>query len=154
MLLLASLVATALAAPSAKADPHGFYGHAYHGPPCTHVLVEKTKEVCYYEPEKVCETKTSTYKVITGYEKGECKEVEVCKHHGWRRRRSPHGPHLHHHECEKEVKEVCGVVPTVEEKSEEVELCHIEPEKVCEEKEVEVPKLVCEEEEDKEEDTG
>merc|ERR1712226_1752449 len=87
VLLLVSLVATALAAPSAKAGPHGFYGHVYHGPPCTHVLVEKTKEVCYYEPEKKCETKTSTYKVITGYEKGDCKEVEVCKHPPWRRRR-------------------------------------------------------------------
>merc|ERR1712226_176309 len=76
VLLLVSLVATALAAPSAKAGPHGFYGHVYHGPPCTHVLVEKTKEVCYYEPEKKCETKTSTYKVITGCEK---ETKEVCK---------------------------------------------------------------------------
>ena len=26
---------------------------------------------------KVCETKTRTYKVVTGYEDGECKEIEV-----------------------------------------------------------------------------
>merc|ERR1739842_80165 len=58
------------------------------GPPCKHAFVEETKEVCHIEPEKVCETKTRTYKVITGYEDGECKEIEVCKfpgfHHGKR----------------------------------------------------------------------
>merc|ERR1712107_81221 len=51
-------------------------------------------------------------------------------------------------------KEVCKVVPKVEEKSEDVELCHIEPEKVCEEKEVEVPKHVCEDEDSDDESGG
>merc|ERR1711936_569031 len=59
-----------------------------------------------------------------------------------------------YHECEKEKKEVCAVVPTVEEKSDEVEHCHIEPEKVCEEKEVEVPKHVCEDEDSDAESGG
>ena len=88
------------------------------------------------------------------------REVEVCKPLHHRRRRSPHGfldHHLAHghpyHECEKEKKEVrmkrselrfdqkngkglhgflqvCKVVPTVEEKSDEINVCHIEPEKV------------------------
>ena len=152
VLLLPSLVATALAAPSAKAGPHGFYGHVYHGPPCTHVLVEKTKEVCYYEPEKKCETKTSTYKVITGYEKGECKEVEVCKHPLWRRRRAAEPKaHYGYIECEKETKEVCKQEPVVEEKTEDHELCHFTPKKVCEEKTFKVPTLACEEEEKEEE---
>ena len=78
------------------------------------------------------------------------REIEVCKPLHHRRRRSPHGFLDHHHghpyhECETEKKEVpvkesrfdlklvtqvCKVVPTVEEKSDEVNVCHIEPEKV------------------------
>ena len=78
------------------------------------------------------------------------REIEVCKPLHHRRRRSPHGFLDHHHghpyhECETEKKEVpvkesrfdlklvtqvCTVVPTVEEKSDEVNVCHIEPEKV------------------------
>merc|ERR1711990_1307380 len=84
--VLASMLAAAFAAPSAepKADAYGFYGHhVYHGPPCKHAFVEETKEVCHIEPEKVFETKTRTYKVITGYEDGECKEIEVCKFPGF-----------------------------------------------------------------------
>merc|ERR1711971_1181418 len=71
-------------------------------------------------------------------------------------RRSPHGfLHGHpYHECEKEKKEVCKVVPTVEEKTEEFNVCHIEPEKVCEEKEVEVAKHVCEEDGDSDAEAG
>merc|ERR1712209_155462 len=76
------------------------------------------------------------YKVVTGHEKEDCKEIEVC---------AP----FHHRK-----KEVCKVVPKVEEKSEDVELCHIEPEKVCEEKEVEVPKHVCEDEHSDDESGG
>merc|ERR1712110_11938 len=92
-------------------------------------------------PKRVCETKTHEYKVVTGHEKGDCKEIEVCKPLHHRRRRSPHGFLDHpYHECETEKKEGCKVVPTVEEKSDEVDVCHIEPEKVCEEKEIEVAK--------------
>merc|ERR1712192_272978 len=109
-----------------------------------------TKEFCHIKPKRVCETKTHEYKVVTGHEKGDCKEIEVCKPFHHRRMRSPHGfLHDHpYHECEKEKKEVCKVVPTVEEKTEEFDVCHIELEKVCEEKEVEVAKHVCEEDED------
>jgi hypothetical protein len=156
VLILSALVATAAAAPAPEpeAEPHGFYGHVghgYHGPPCKHVLEEKTKEVCYYEPEKKCETKTTTYKVITGYEKGECKEVEVCKnspygHHGYGRRAA--APHYGYVECEKETKEICEQVPTIEEKTVDHEICHYEPKKVCEEKTFQVPTLACEEAEE------
>merc|ERR1711910_175684 len=123
--LLASMLAAAFAAPSAepKADAYGFYGHhLYHGPPCKHAFVEETKEVCHIEPEKVCETKTRTYKVVTGYEDGECKEI----------------------------KEVCKKEPVVEEKSKDFELCHLEPKKVCEEKTFKIPTLHCEEEQEEE----
>merc|ERR1712110_558033 len=132
-ILTSMLAAAAFAAPSAepKADAYGFYGHhVYHGPPCKHAFVEETKEVCHIEPEKVCETKTRTYKVITGYEDGECKEIEVCKfpgfHHG-KRSAEPHG----YVECEKET-------------TKEFEICHLEPKKVCEEKTFKVPTLDCE----------
>merc|ERR1711899_604444 len=126
--LASMLVTLASSAPSAEpeADPgYGFYGHhVYHGPPCKPAFVEETKEVCHIEPEKVCETKTRTYKVVTGYEDGECKE---------------------------ETKEVCKKEPVVEEKSKDFELCHLEPKKVCEEKTFKIPTLHCEEEEEAEE---
>merc|ERR1712222_140083 len=141
--VLASMVATAFAAPSAepKADAYGFYGHhVYHGPPCKHAFVEETKEVCHIEPEKVCETKTR-----------KCKEIEVCKFPGFHHKRSAEpNPHYGHIECEKETKEVCKKEPVVEEKSKDFELCHLEPKKVCEEKTFKVPTLDCEEEEKEE----
>merc|ERR1711936_412300 len=131
--------------------------HHLPGPICKLEFEKVTKEFCHLKPKRVCETKTHEYKVVTGHEKGDCKEIEVCKPLHYRRRRSPHGFLDHpYHECEteKEKKEVCAVVPTVEEKSDEVEHCHIEPEKVCEEKEVEVPKHVCEDEDSDAESGG
>merc|ERR1712088_682346 len=104
-ILTSMLAAAAFAAPSAepKADAYGFYGHhVYHGPPCKHAFVEETKEVCHFEPEKVCETKTRTYKVITGYEEGECKEIEVCKFPGFHHKKRSAEPHGYI-ECEKET---------------------------------------------------
>merc|ERR1712055_380881 len=139
--VLTSMLAAAFAAPSAepKPDAYGFYGHhVYHGPPCKHAFVEETKEVCHIEPEKVCETKTRTYK-----------EIEVCKFPGFHHKRSA-DPHYGHIEGEKETKEVCKKEPVVEEKTKEFELCHLEPKKVCEEKTFKVPTLDCEEEEKEE----
>merc|ERR1712127_247575 len=164
VLLVCSLAPACLALPAAEAEaeaeagPHGYYGHGYHGPLCTHALEEKTQEVCYYEPEKVCETKTYTYKQITGYEDVECKDIEVCKHPGFHKRSAeaeaePHyGYPYVHVECEKETKEICKKKPVVEEKSEDKELCRFQPKKVCEEKTFKVPKLVCEELEKEEEE--
>merc|ERR1739838_166179 len=151
--IVASMVAAASAEP--KAEAYGFYGHHvyHHGPPCKHAFVEETKEVCHIEPEKVCETKTHTYKVITGYEDGECKEIEVCKFPGFhhKKRSAEANPHYGHIvECEKEKKEVCKKEPVVEEKTKEFEICHLEPKKVCEEKTFKVPTLDCEEEEKEE----
>merc|ERR1719228_2250188 len=155
---LSALTAVALGAPSAEPGPgpgprpHGYlhHGHGYihHGPICTHELEEVEKEFCYYDhPEKVCETKTQTYKIVTGYEKGECEEVEVCKYPHWRKRRAAGaepGPHYGYNiECEKDTKEVCKQEPVIEEKSQDLELCRYEPKRVCEDKVVKVPKLVC-----------
>merc|ERR1712080_707633 len=150
--LLASMLAAAFAAPSAEPKAaYGFYGHhLYHGPPCKHAFVEETKEVCHIVPEKVCETKARTYKVITGYEDGECKEIEVCKFPGFHHKKRSAEPHGYI-ECEKETKEVCKKEPVVEEKSKDFEICHLEPKKVCEEKTFKIPTLDCEEEEEKDE---
>merc|ERR1712114_124225 len=132
----------------ATGDPgygHGFgLGHAFHGhghgylvSPCKHTVEEVEKEICRYEPEKKCETKTQTYKVITGYEKGECKEIDVCKHPLHHKREArPHGYGYGYVACVKEKKE----------KSKDRELCHLEPKKVCKMITVKVPKLDCEEE--------
>merc|ERR1712032_870282 len=109
------------------------------------------ENIQYGDNERTCETKTRTYKVITGYEDGECKEIEVCKFPGFHHKRSAEpNPHYGHIECEKETKEVCKKEPVVEEKSKDFELCHLEPKKVCEEKTFKVPTLDCEEEEKEE----
>ena len=39
--------------------------------------------MCRIELEKSCTTETKTFTKITGFEKGDCKEIEVCKYgHG------------------------------------------------------------------------
>merc|ERR1711973_34458 len=162
MLLVALLVSLASTGLGHVPFHHGppLLHHPYHlvaAPICKLEFEKVTKEFCHVTPKRVCETKTHEYKVVTGHEKEDCKEIEVCAPLHHRRRRSPHGiiGHGHPvHACVKETKEVCKVVPKVEEKSEDVELCHIEPEKVCEEKEVEVPKHVCEDEHSDDESGG
>ena len=132
-----------------------------------------TKKLCRIEVEKECVTKTKTFKKITGYEDGECKEIEVCKHgknvvtdtfssdrpplalpyhHGYLHKREaeadPHHPY--YVECEKETKEVCKKEPVIEEVSKDFELCRPKPSEVCEDKEIKVPSVVCGEPEAKE----
>merc|ERR1712176_269048 len=164
VLALTSLLSCWTVSSSPSPDPHRLYGayHAYHSPLlCKHSLETTMKELCRLEPEKVCETKTRTYKKLTGYEKGECKEIEVCKPPVWRRRRSaePEADAWHGYPgypgyygyygyhalpaCEKETKEVCRQVPNIEEVSKDVEWCYYKPKKVCEEVEVKVPKVDC-----------
>ena len=141
--------------------PYGPYGPPHHGygPKCEKGVKTVTKKFCGVKIEKECVTETKTFTKITGYEKGDCKEVEVCKH----------GYGFGHHgypvpECEKETKEVCRQVPTKEEVSKDFELCRPVPKEVCfsynlsrilhnhhhhqecEEKEIEVPTLICGEE--------
>ena len=55
----------------------------------------------------------------------------------------PHG--YHHVECEKETKTICKKAPVTEEVSKDFELCRPKPTKVCEDKELKVPNIVCEE---------
>ena len=53
-------------------------------------------------------------------------------------------------ECEKETKTVCRKEPVIEEVSKDFELCRPKPSEVCEDKEIKVPRVVCEEPEKKE----
>merc|ERR1711874_200068 len=133
--------------------------HGYHHPlvKCERVVETVTKKLCRIEVEKECVTKTKTFKKITGYEDGECKEIEVCKHalpyhHGYLHKREaeadPHHPY--YVECEKETKEVCKKEPVIEEVSKDFELCRPKPSEVCEDKEIKVPSVVCGEPEAKE----
>merc|ERR1712098_229623 len=158
ILLVACLAAPALPAPAAEADPHLYGGyHAYHVPVlCKHSLESTTKELCRLEPEKVCETKTQTYTKITGYERGDCKEIEVCKAPVWRKRRAadPHGYLAVVPKCEKETKEICRPVPTTEEVSKDLEWCYFKPKKVCKDVEVKVPKVDCGKEEEEAEEVA
>ena len=75
----------------------------------------------------------------------------MCKHAYWKREAEAEARYGYV-ECEKEMKEVCKQEPVVEEKSEDREYCKFMPKKVCEEKTFKVPKLVCEEIEEKEAD--
>merc|ERR1712079_716532 len=133
--------------------------HGYHHPlvKCERVVETVTKKLCRIEVEKECVTKTKTFKKITGYEDGECQEIEVCKHalpyhHGYLHKREaeadPHHPY--YVECEKETKEVCKKEPVIEEVSKDFELCRPKPSEVCEDKEIKVPSVVCGEPEAKE----
>merc|ERR1719470_575845 len=87
----------------ALGSPAGFGYHGRHigypHPKCTRELEKVTRKFCKLELEKTCSTETKTFTKITGFEKGECKDIEVCTR---------------------------------------------TPKEVCEEKEIEVPRLVCE----------
>ena len=46
---------------------------------CTREVETITTKWCKLEYEKTCTTETKAFTKITGYEKGDCKEVEYCK---------------------------------------------------------------------------
>merc|ERR1712179_572954 len=133
-----ALLATTTALPSFVFFGRGHGGYSGHRVPhCIHQLEDVEREVCRYEPERMCETKTQTYKVITGYEKGECKEIEVCRPSFYHKREASGYGYI---ECEKEKKEY--------------EVCRYERKEVCEMKTVKVPQLLCEDIEEKKEREG
>merc|ERR1711983_609774 len=135
---------------------HGYHGyHGYH-PKCTTELEAVTKTLCRIEVEKECETKTKTYTKITGYEDTDCREVEFKApvHHGYgygyHKREAEADADAHGYAYEKVTKTICKKTPITEEVSKDFELCRPKPSEVCEDKEVKVPKLVCEEPVEKE----
>jgi len=158
--LASSVLAMPAAEAEAEADPQllalGYHAVVPVVPLCKHTLETTTQEVCRLEPKKVCETKTQTYTKFTGYEKGDCKEIEVCKAPVWRKKRSAEASPDASADafgygyvvpvCEKETKEICRPVPTTEEVSKDLEWCYYAPEKVCEDVEVKVPSVKCGEE--------
>merc|ERR1712066_840090 len=144
----------------AGVSSHGF-GYFHPGYPHPHVKCERvvetvTKNLCRIDIEKECVTKTKTFVKITGYEDTDCKEIEVCKHgyhygpgyYGKRAAEADAEPHGYVYECEKETKSICKKKPVTEEVSKDYELCRPKPNEVCEDKEIKVPKLICEDEED------
>ena len=76
--------------------------------------------------------------------------VAALPHHGhfYHRRAAEADPHGYFVECEKETKTVCKKAPVTEEVSKDFELCRPKPTKVCEDKELKVPNVVCEEPEE------
>merc|ERR1711951_43248 len=123
------------------AGPSRYYGY---GPKCSKELETITVKLCRLEFEKSCTTETKVVGDRVTYEKGECKEIEVCKpvhfvpRHG-------HHPYIHAPEREKETKEVCKQVPVKTPVEKEVEICTNTPSEVCEDVEKKVPKVTCEE---------
>jgi len=146
------LVSQVLGSPFGPGYGHHGYGYLHHG--CKKELKAVMKKFCSIKYEKECTTETKTFTKITGFEDGECKEIEVCKYgpvgpYGYHKRSAqPHGYVVP--KCEKEMKKVCKKVPVKEEVSKEFELCRPAPKEKCEEKEIQVPTLNCEEKEGKE----
>jgi len=134
---------------SIPAHPFGHIGIPHH-PPC--IKEPETIKVteCKLVPDKSCSTESIKIgEKITGFEKGDCKEIEVCQPvhghhglHGYHGKRSA-APGYIHPPCEKVTKEVCKSVPVKVDVSKDIESCTAVPKEVCEEIEKVVPKVVC-----------
>merc|ERR1711900_71210 len=106
---------------------------------------------CKLVPEKTCATETVKIgEKITGFEKGECKEIEVCApaygyhgHHGYHGKRSAEADPGYVHACTKVTKEVCKSVPVKVDVTKDIETCTEVAKEVCEEVEKVVPKVTC-----------
>jgi hypothetical protein len=132
----------------------GFYGFRAHGPACTKELETIMATVCRLEGDEACTTETKVVGENLTYEKGECKEIEVCKpvhfipkfgpHYRKREAEAEASSGYGHTECEKETKEICKQVPVKTPVEKEVEICTTTPKQVCEEVERKAPKVTCE----------
>merc|ERR1711872_304755 len=130
-------------------------GSGYIRPHCTKALGKITVKKCRLDYTEECSTATKEVGQRISYEKGECKEIEVCKpvhfvpkygprHHYGKREaeaEASYGPHV---ECEKTTKEVCKQVPVKTPVEKEFETCTRIPKEVCEDVETSVPKVTCE----------
>ena len=83
--VLLIIASTAAGSPVAFGGYGGYSGNGYrrvsYSQPkkCTREVETITRKWCKLEYEKSCTTETKTFTKITGYEKGDCKEVEYCK---------------------------------------------------------------------------
>merc|ERR1712002_154303 len=127
------------------------YGHIGHHPaPCLKEVETIKVTACKLVPDKTCSTETVKIgEKITGFEKGYCKEIEVCKlgyhgFHGYRGKRSAEAdPGYVHAPCEKVTKEVCKSVPVKADINKDIESCTEVAKEVCEEVDKIVPKVTC-----------
>merc|ERR1711933_97842 len=96
--------------------------------------------------DEECTTELKVVGDKISYEKGECKEVEVCEpvhfvpRHVFKREAEP----SHLPPCEKVTKEICKREPVKTPVEKNVETCVLNPKQVCEEIETTAPKLTCE----------
>merc|ERR1711920_1195342 len=116
-LLFGVLVNTISSVPA----PGHFFHPGYHGyhHACTTELEAVTKTLCRIELEKPV-------------------------HHGYFYHKREAEVDAHGFAYEKVTKTICKKTPITEEVSKDFELCRPKPSEVCEDKEVKVPKLVCE----------
>merc|ERR1719510_2851459 len=125
-------------------------------PDCKVETETKTIEHCRVVPEKLCET--TDFKTIEVTHEKQCEEVvvEQCQPAFLKKREADPqlfpGRHPLDHprfyqdlavDCRNVTRERCTLVPSQNEVTEPIERCRVEPKKECEEKEVEVEKLVC-----------
>merc|ERR1712061_68431 len=116
---------------------YGYHGY-HHPPPCVKDHETIKVSACKLVPEKTCATETVKIgEKITGFEKADCKEIEVCApgygYRGYHGKRSAEAEPGYVHACTKVKKEVCKSVPVKAEVAKEV----------CEEVEKIVPKVTC-----------
>merc|ERR1712106_48737 len=132
-------------------------GYGHKPAPCTTQLVSLPSHTCKVEYDKTCIVRRKAVEHVSGYAKGECKQVvkEKC----YRRVHVPHSrAHGHYHKrsadpsgyddpeiCDVTKKVVCEQVPIIEEVVKDVEICESAPREVCRNTEVFVPKVTCEE---------
>merc|ERR1719292_86387 len=129
--------------------PAHAFGHLHHSPCIKEPSTIKVTE-CKLVPDKTCSTETVKIgEKITGFENGDCKEIEVCKlgyrgFHGYHGKRSAEAdPGYVHAPCEKVTKEVCKSVPVKADINKDIESCTEVAKEVCEEVDKIVPKVTC-----------
>ena len=126
-------------------------GHGYHGRRCSKELVKITAMKCKLDHDEECTTETKVVGDKVTYEKGECKNVEVCEpvhfvpRHVFKRAAEADADYGYAHPpCEKVMKEICKREPIKTPVEKEVEICTLTPKEVCEEVETTAAKLTCE----------
>merc|ERR1712126_555525 len=127
-------------------------GAGYIRPHCTKQLETITVKKCRLEYDEACESESKVVGQRVTYEKGDCKEVEVCKpavfvtkyglHRHFGKREAE--PGYVHTECEKVTKEVCKQVPVKTDVGKEFEKCTKTPKECARMLRPASPKVTCE----------
>merc|ERR1711962_1979537 len=96
---------------------YGYHGY-HHPPPCVKDHETIKVSACKLVPEKTCATETVKIgEKITGFEKGDCKEIEVCApgygYRGYHGKRSAEAEPGYVHACTEVAKQVCEEVEKI-----------------------------------------